>query len=536
MSHYNLRKRDVVLPPTIPTQQKHQNRVASPIVSQYNLRTQPKQKIIQKKREREILPPTEFEPPTFELGEATRKISRSVLSGKSVAQAKQVIGSMTRMQLLNMINNAFAEPNASEMCVREANDREFLSNFLLSEMLGSGSANGEAHKICTPYVCNRNQCECAKTSVTLSIKLIPIGFVAWESFESSKTTPHSLKMVQNKGRSDEEKYELWVELTAMTLANQLVIQGVCPNLPLMFRWFICRQCNYQNQKLMERVANPEYIPDSFRDIMRPVQPLTWAQYMNPLHVPAPPKDITIEDVQKAVKAQVKAGGEELLNPCAIVVNELASGGDLRHWLKGKKLSYPELSSMMFQITAGFYALEKYFGMRHYDAHLGNVLAHKLPHKEGVYKYRIDGRDYYVPHFGWLFVLWDFGMARIEDGNGKTLMGAFSEKSYAAEAKNPLTDISNVSALIDEWDIHYGKGANSVKVASADLVAVYDENDANNEALLKTLESKQGSYTDIFPSKFKHFLSIGRNTIDSSWDMDKQLTPFDDADLQQFVKF
>lgn len=485
-----------------------------------------------------------------------------VISGKTVAQAAKQIGTVTRQEMFELVSSAFNQPDASAMCVREANDREFLSEFFLSEMLGAGSANGEAHKICAPYMCTKKtgSCKCKKQSVTLSVKLIPIGAAAWASFETSSTTPHAQKLIQYQSGDATEKYELWVELTALTLANQLVIQNVCPNLPLMFRWFICKQCMYQNEKLLKRRADKAYIPQEVEEVFfnpepEPEEPLTWADWLNPFHAAkkVPEQKITIDDVQKLLNDPKLAqeSKQELLNPCAIVVNELANGGDLRKWLKGKKLSFLELRSMMFQIVAGFYALEKYFHMRHYDAHLGNVLVHELPHKDGVFKYRIDGNDYYVPHYGRLFVLWDFGWARIADNNGDTVMGAFTPDDYAPKAGNPTEDITQVASLIKHWDKSYGIGASDDKeedsskmaISPVEYTMIFDENDTVNGVANKGVLSKlelsfdeggYASYADIFPGEFQPYFSkkANKKVVDSSWDMDKRLAPFDDADLER----
>ena len=59
---------------------------------------------------------------------------------------------------------------------------------------------------------------------------------------------------------------------------------------------------------------------------------------------------------------------------------------------------------------------------------------------------------------------------------------------------------------------------------------------DNAQILINLERDDGykNYADVFPNEFGMFLT--KRKVDYSWDMDKQLKPFDDSDLQRFVKF
>lgn len=96
----------------------------------------------------------------------------------------------------------------------------------------------------------------------------------------------------------------------------------------------------------------------------------------------------------------------------LVVNEYADG-DLAHYVK-KKLNVwtPALvENCVFQTVVGLLALEKYYNMTHNDLHYGNILVHEVQ-RGGFWHYKINGIDYYVPNLGYVFILWDLGMADI----------------------------------------------------------------------------------------------------------------------------
>lgn len=96
-------------------------------------------------------------------------------------------------------------------------------------------------------------------------------------------------------------------------------------------------------------------------------------------------------------------------------NELANAGDYNDWAVKK---HPEEMwfNAFFQIFAGLYALKKYFNMLHTDFHTNNILVHKVK-PGGCWKYIIDGKDYYVPNLGYIFLIHDFGFSWIPNGIG-----------------------------------------------------------------------------------------------------------------------
>lgn len=98
--------------------------------------------------------------------------------------------------------------------------------------------------------------------------------------------------------------------------------------------------------------------------------------------------------------------------------EAARGGDtFQKWAKTIR-SELEWNSALFQTLVGLHVMHTKLGMTHDDLHSGNVLVHEMPKascgKDTYLHYRLLGYDFYIPTFGKLFILIDFG--RINAGN------------------------------------------------------------------------------------------------------------------------
>ena len=147
-----------------------------------------------------------------------------------------------------------------------------------------------------------------------------------------------------------------LELKIMQECTKLVEQGVCPNLPMVYKHWICDDCFYWNPKLKKKGV---------------------------------PKR------------------------CLMVANELSTGGDLKH-LMLKTHSQIAWHSCIFQILAGLVAFHIVLGYQHDDMHHGNVL-YDVVKPGGYWHYRFmtsraKGVDMWIPNTGQLWKLWDFGLA------------------------------------------------------------------------------------------------------------------------------
>lgn len=116
----------------------------------------------------------------------------------------------------------------------------------------------------------------------------------------------------------------------------------------------------------------------------------------------------------------------------VTVSEVAELGDLKSWCGKSNWSYAVWKSALFQIFAGIWTMQKYFDLTHRDLHWGNVFVQEIE-EGGVFHYIIEGVDYYVPNFGFLFMIGDFGNVHVPHKIVNfTYTGQQEEKRYVAD--------------------------------------------------------------------------------------------------------
>lgn len=141
----------------------------------------------------------------------------------------------------------------------------------------------------------------------------------------------------------------WHEIIILRdMISPLVTAGISPNLPLISDVFTCNSCNFE------------------------------------LH-------------------GVKSKG-----PCMIILTELATGGALSDWLS-EDHSQAELYSCLFQVMAGMHALQCHTQVWNNDIKKENILCYKVK-PGGYWEYQIHGENFYVPNYGIIFVINDFGVS------------------------------------------------------------------------------------------------------------------------------
>jgi len=146
---------------------------------------------------------------------------------------------------------------------------------------------------------------------------------------------------------------VWGEVVAYIFCTVLVLAETTQSLPIFYRYYTCKGCSFVNRNI-------------------------------------------------SVAKQ----------PCLLIVNELADM-DLSHFLKKEShlIKSDLILNCIFQIAQALYTLQYHLGMTHNDLHYGNVLVHKVK-PGGYWEYLIDGKRYYLPNLGYVFVVWDFGKASI----------------------------------------------------------------------------------------------------------------------------
>lgn len=158
-----------------------------------------------------------------------------------------------------------------------------------------------------------------------------------------------------KALTEKEKYSTKnVHWNEYNILNQMIApvisNNICPNLPLIYSSFTCSDCVLMN-------------------------------------------------IYKSGHSNVKI--------CSVFLTELAAG-DLSSWAE-KKPTENEYKSCLFQLMAGLMVLQKYYQIITYDMKAENFLYHKVP-AGGYWKYQINNVNYFVPNYGSLFIVNDFGTA------------------------------------------------------------------------------------------------------------------------------
>lgn len=173
----------------------------------------------------------------------------------------------------------------------------------------------------------------------------------FKSGYSSQT--FAIKLSKLKPESVEHPYDIsfssWHEVYFLKdIFKPLIEKNICPNLPLLYDTFTCDSC-----------------------------------------------DLVVDD-------------EKINTPCVVTVIEIASG-NLKQYLQEKR-TVEELRSALFQIMAAIHTIQYYAQIMNFDVKKENILCYDVE-AGGYWQYKIKGKDYYVPNYGKLFVLNDFGISR-----------------------------------------------------------------------------------------------------------------------------
>lgn len=256
---------------------------------------------------------------------------------------------------LKIMNRLNAHKYSKECPRKSANLKNKLlgNDILLINKVGSDSENGEIIKSCISFKDTKllDECKNDPNNIIIISKKIPL--------ERQRNLQSVYKSYDKIYKYTNYNNSVWVELLCSSLAKEVILQkNICPNLPLYYKNYFCKNCSYESKKLKERIET-----------------------------------------------------NEITKNCIISLNEYADNGDLNAWLKSDR-SFKEWQVMYFQIFAGLYVMQKFFNLQHYDLHWGNILVHSIPKTKEYFIYNIDGIKYKIPNIGFRFTLNDFGYAII----------------------------------------------------------------------------------------------------------------------------
>ena len=91
-----------------------------------------------------------------------------------------------------------------------------------------------------------------------------------------------------------------------------------------------------------------------------------------------------------------------------ILNELANG-DLRSFMNEYGMNDDLMTNALVQNIIAILSFHSVTNHYHNDTHAGNFLYHKIK-KGGYFHYKILNEDYYIENLGYLWVIWDYGMA------------------------------------------------------------------------------------------------------------------------------
>lgn len=220
---------------------------------------------------------------------------------------------------------------------------------------------------CVRTTTDRTKC-CMKKGITELSQHITLGdFIAagdWGNvFNASVTTDgaYSRKFALKMSRLTDEDFRdpytetstAWYEIWILKdIIKPLLQKNICPNLPLFIDTFLCDNCSFIFRK------------------------------GNKMH------------------------------SSVITAIELASG-DLHQYLKSENPTDDELYSALFQIMVGLHAIQLSAQILNNDIKTKNILYYNVT-PGGYWHYKIGENDFYVPNYGKLFVLNDFGVSTLYD--------------------------------------------------------------------------------------------------------------------------
>jgi serine/threonine protein kinase len=117
----------------------------------------------------------------------------------------------------------------------------------------------------------------------------------------------------------------------------------------------------------------------------------------------------VSDIYSCDSCSFELHGVKSKKPCAVILTELATQGSLSDWLDENQ---PEdhVYSCIFQVMAGMNALQARAQIINTDIKKENILCYRVT-PGGYWRYIVNGSPYYVPNYGTLFVINDFGVAR-----------------------------------------------------------------------------------------------------------------------------
>ena len=267
---------------------------------------------------------------------------------------------MIRESFLNLFKNKFKKMKHDELIILYIKSFKLhFSDYILSHLgeIG-GSVDAEAYKFLIKI--KDKQLYCA-------LKLIPLI-----NSESSKIM--------------DLNYKSWKELYILKMIYNLIKNHNCPNVPIIYLYFICTNCKINDY------LNP--------NILKYYNNLTIRKKIE--------NDKSKNDIFKKMEKKKGFGNNSLC-----ILNELCDSSlkDIltNNYIEG--INDIMFHSFIFQILSGIYSIHKLCNICHFDLHGGNILISNIE-ANGYWLYSINNSDYFIPNYGYILKIWDFGRSMI----------------------------------------------------------------------------------------------------------------------------
>ena len=267
---------------------------------------------------------------------------------------------MIRESFLNLFKNKFKKMKHEELIILYIKSfKQHFNDYILSH-LGEvgGSVDAEAYKFLVKIKDKKLYC---------ALKLIPLI-----NSESSKIM--------------DLNYKSWKELYILKMVYNLIKNHNCPNVPIIYLYFICTNCKSNDY------LNPNII-----------------KYYNNLTIRKKLQDDKSQkDILKKMEKKKGFGTNSLC-----ILNELCDSS-LKDILTNnyiENINDIMFHSFIFQILSGIYSIHKLCNICHFDLHGGNILISNIE-ANGYWLYSINNNDYYIPNYGYILKIWDFGRSMI----------------------------------------------------------------------------------------------------------------------------
>ena len=185
-------------------------------------------------------------------------------------------------------------------------------------------------------------------------------------------------------------YKSWKELYILKMIYNLIKNHNCPNVPIIYLYFICsncKSCDYLNPNIIKYYNN--------LSIRKKLE-----------------NDKNKRDIYKRMERKKGFGNNALC-----ILNELCDSSlkDILNNNYIEKIDDNMLYSFIFQIISGIYSIHKLCNICHFDLHGGNILISNIE-QNGYWLYNINNTDYYIPNYGYILKIWDFGRSMILGGD------------------------------------------------------------------------------------------------------------------------